>query len=52
VTVTPPETVPALVLAQELYGDATRDAEIINRNAIRNPAAIVGSEPLSVLSNA
>lgn len=31
---TPPEVLPALVLAYERYGDATREAEIIDRNRI------------------
>jgi prophage DNA circulation protein len=36
-TWTPPETMPMLAVAYELYADATRDAEIIFRNGIRNP---------------
>lgn len=42
--------VPALVLAQRLYGDATRDQEIIDRNSLRNPASIPGGTVLKVLS--
>lgn len=41
---------PALVLAHRIYGDATRDAEIINRNNIRNPAIIPAGTTLKVLS--
>lgn len=48
---TPAEAMPALVIAQILYGDATRDAEIIARNGIRNPAIVPASESLEVLSD-
>lgn len=41
---------PALVLAYRLYGDATRDVEIINRNNIRNPALVPAGTRLKVLS--
>lgn len=42
---------PALVVAHRLYGDATRDAEILDRNPhVRNPALISAGTVLKVLS--
>jgi prophage DNA circulation protein len=49
-TFTPPETMPALVIAWELYGDITRANEIIDRNRIRHPNFVPGGVPLEVLS--
>jgi len=49
---TPLVTVPALVLAHRLYGDATRADDIITRNQVRNPEFIPGGRPLEVLTNA
>lgn len=43
-------TVPAVVLAYRLYGDADRDAEIVARNGIRHPGFIPAAVPLEVLS--
>jgi prophage DNA circulation protein len=40
----------ALLIAYELYGDATRAGEIIGRNDIANPAAIPSSQVLEVSS--
>jgi prophage DNA circulation protein len=37
VTYTPKRSLPALVLAYQLYGDATYDADIITRNNIEHP---------------
>lgn len=48
-TLTPPETMPMLAIAYDYYGDATRDAEIIQRNNVRNPL-FVPVLPLKVLS--
>lgn len=48
VTVTPPETVPALVLAYRLYGDARRAQEIATRNAQAHPGFLPAA-PLKVL---
>jgi len=45
----PATTMPALVLAQSLYGDALRDADIIRRNRIRYPGFVPGGETLEVL---
>lgn len=47
---TPNARLPALVIAQRLYGDATRDAEIVERNAIRHPGWVPAGDPLEVLS--
>jgi prophage DNA circulation protein len=46
----PPETVPALVLAQRLYGDSSMAQDIIDRNNVTDPSAIPGGQPLEVLS--
>jgi len=40
VDVTPPETLPALVLAYRRFGDATREAEVVQRNRIRHPGFV------------
>ncbi|MFV2949666.1 DNA circularization protein [Pseudomonas japonica] len=47
---TPQATLPALVIAQRLYGDATRTDEICVRNNIRHPGAVRGGMSLEVLS--
>lgn len=39
-TNTPAETMPALVLAYDLYEDAARDSEICTRNAVRHPGFV------------
>ena len=36
ITVTPPEVMPALVVAYDFYEDASRDQEIIDRNGVRH----------------
>lgn len=48
---TPPATVPALVLAYQLYGDAMRADEIIARNRIAHPLFVPGGVPLEVLAD-
>lgn len=48
---TPATTLPALVIAQQLYGDSTRDEDIIARNSVRNPCEVPGGEVLEVLSD-
>jgi len=46
---TPPVTVPALVLAYRLYGDSTRDEEILERNpGIEHPGFLPGGVELQV----
>tara|TARA_B100000700_G_scaffold15695_1_gene15453 strand:+ start:1792 stop:2955 length:1164 start_codon:yes stop_codon:yes gene_type:complete len=46
---TPGARLPALVIAQRLYGDATRDAEIVKRNRVRHPGRLP-ADTLEVLS--
>ena len=48
---TPNQTMPALVVAYELYGDATRDREIIFRNKIRHPSFVPGGQTLEVIAD-
>lgn len=50
VTYTPNITLPALVVAQELYGDASRADDIAARNHLRYPGFILGGRPIEVLS--
>lgn len=51
VTLTPPATMPALVLAYEIYGDSGRAFELAERNRIRRPG-FVPDEPLEVIVDA
>lgn len=44
-------TLPALVIAHHLYGDASRDAEIISRNPIRHPGFVSGGNAIEVLAD-
>ncbi|PWG62865.1 DNA circularization protein [Sediminicurvatus halobius] len=46
---TPAATLPALVIAQRLYGDGRRADEIVRRNRIRHPGAVPGGTELEVL---
>lgn len=48
VTVTPGQSLPALVLAYQLYGDATRSGEIVERNHQAHPGFLPAA-PLQVL---
>lgn len=48
-TLTPAQTLPALVLAYDLYLDAQRGDEIVRRNALRHPG-FVPPRPLKVLT--
>lgn len=50
-TYTPNQTMPALVVAYEIYGDATRDKEIIARNRIRHPGFVPGGQALEVIAD-
>lgn len=47
---TPAATLPAVVIAHRLYGDALRDADIVSSNAIRHPGFVPGGVALEVLS--
>jgi len=46
---TPSATLPALVVAHQLYGDATRADELVTRNKISHPGFVLGGEALEVL---
>lgn len=48
-TFTPPETMPAFLIAYRLYGDASRADEIVARNKIRHPGFVPGGVALEVL---
>lgn len=50
--VTPATTLPALLLAHRLYGDARQAEQIVSRNRIAHPGFIPGGAPLEVLKNA
>jgi prophage DNA circulation protein len=48
---TPKTTLPALVVAHQLYGDAAKEADIITRNkSVRHPGFVRGGQALEVLS--
>lgn len=47
---TPKVTLPALVVAHQVHGDATRADEIAARNGVRNPGFVAGGSSLEVLS--
>lgn len=49
-THTPLTAQPALVIAHQLYGNASRDAELIARNKIRHPGFVPGGEVMEVLN--
>lgn len=48
----PPMTLPALVIAQTLYGDGSEAEQIVSKNSVRHPGFVTGGQPLQVLSNA
>lgn len=50
VSFTPRATLPALVIAHQIYGDATRADEIVDRNRIRHPGFVPGGQALEVLT--
>lgn len=52
VAISMPATLPALVVAYRAFGDPTRDAEIVARNAIiiRHPGFVPGGIPLEALA--
>lgn len=50
-TYTPPDTLPALVIAYNLYGDATRFEELLARNEqVVHPLMVPGKLPLEILT--
>ncbi|TBV76882.1 DNA circularization protein [Pseudoxanthomonas winnipegensis] len=54
IIITPPATLPALVLAYQVYGDAGYDLELVSRNAasILRPGFVPGGVPLEVAVDA
>jgi prophage DNA circulation protein len=50
-TFTPLRTLPTLVIAYRLYADATRDAEIVDRNDLVYPGFATGGVALEVLGD-
>lgn len=48
---TPKATLPAVVLAYRLYGDANRDLELVARNHISHPGFVRGGQTLEILTN-
>lgn len=47
----PPQTLPSLLVAYQLYGDAGRADEIANRNNPRHPGFLIGGKQLEVLAD-
>lgn len=47
----PRETLPSLLVAYRLYGDAGRSDEIAARNSPRHPGFLIGGTPLEVLAD-
>lgn len=43
-------TIPAIVQAYKLYGDATKETDIVSRNQIRHPGFVAGGTDIEVLS--
>lgn len=52
VNYTPKATLPALVLAYQIYGDSTRADEIVSRNRIAHPGFVQGGATLEILNDA
>ncbi|NWB92336.1 DNA circularization protein [Pseudomonas agarici] len=50
-TFSPRQTLPSLVVAYQLYGDASRAEEIVTRNDPRHPGFLTGGQQLEVLAN-
>lgn len=50
--ITPPVTVPALLLAQRLYGDARQAEQLVMRNRLSHPGFVPGGVELEVMKNA
>ncbi|EGJ49054.1 DNA circularization protein [Desulfocurvibacter africanus] len=48
---TPARTLPALVIAHQIYGDATRAEQLVARNKLRHPLAVPGGQALEVLAD-
>lgn len=50
-TFAPRQTLPSLVVAYQLYGDASRAEDIVTRNDPRRPGFLTGGQQLEVLAN-
>lgn len=50
-TITPIATVPMVLIAYQLYGDADRTDELIDRNNIRNPLFVAGGLALEAIED-
>ncbi|MBM3114284.1 hypothetical protein [Jeongeupia naejangsanensis] len=50
VTVTPPTTLPALVLAYSYCGDPYQADDLVPRNGISRPGFVPGNEPLLIVT--
>lgn len=48
--ITPGAILPALVLAYQQHGDASRETELVKLNNLRHPGFVPGGQPLEVLS--
>lgn len=48
-TITPTSPTPAILIAWQIYGDPTRDLEIVARNGVRDPNLVRAGEPLFLL---
>ena len=46
----PGATLPALVVSHQLYGDASRETELLNLNNTRHPGFVAGGQSIEVLS--
>lgn len=51
VSYTPKATLPSLLIAYQVYGDASRADEIAQRNKPRHPGFLPGGDPLEVLAD-
>ena len=51
ISYTPKATLPAVILAYSIYGDAKKDADIVSRNRIAHPGFVRGGQALEILSN-
>lgn len=51
VSYAPRETLPSLLVAYQVYGDATRADEIAKRNAPRYPGFLIGGQSLEILAD-
>lgn len=51
-TITPTVTIPSLVLAYDVHGDASREPEIVARNRLRYPGFVPGAQPIQIIADA